>query len=300
MGESTGISWTDHTFNPWWGCLKVSPGCTNCYAEHLAVHRRHKPIWGPASTTRRQMMSENYWKDPIKWNRKAAEEGVRRRVFCASMADVFEDHPDVYEPRARLWKLIEDTPALDWLLLTKRPENIETMLPFHWNDRAAFPDAGIPRNIWFGTSAENQELFDKRWPELETFAHNNNPAKTFLSLEPLLGPIDISSALVEIDLGDEDRTWWTRTVDWVIVGGESGSERRPMDLQWARDLRDQCAQAEVAFFFKQAGGFKGGTDILDGQVYHQWPGQMNPPMGDVRPEAELVKADETYQLRMFE
>ena len=234
------------------------------------------PIWGPAATTARQMMSENYWKQPLKWNKKAEQEGVRRRVFCASMADVFEDHPMLNEPRARLWKLIDETPALDWLLLTKRPENIETMLPFHWNDPVAFPDGRIPRNVWFGTSAENQEMFDKRWGELETFAHINHPSVIFLSLEPLLGPIDISSALVEINLGDEDRDWWTRTIDWVIVGGESGQNRRPMDLQWARDIRDQCAQAEVPFFFKQTGGLRGGSDRLDGQVYHAWPGQEAP------------------------
>lgn len=289
MGKDTSISWTDHTFNPWWGCLKVSPGCQHCYAEHLAVVRRHMPIWGPASIAKRSLMSKKYWMEPLKWNRKAQIEEKRQRVFCASMADVFEDHPDVVAARADLWDLIESTPALDWLLLTKRPENAERMMPDRW-----LMGTGIPRNVWLGTSAEDQEAFDKRWPALETFAHHYHPEVVFLSLEPLLGPINLTEALIEINLGDEDRNWWTRTVDWVIVGGESGVERRFMSPEWARGLRDQCIDAQVPFFFKQTGGLRGGSDLLDGQKYHNWPGQTTVA---VRPKAPPAAGE--YQMELF-
>lgn len=283
MGENSAISWTDHTFNPWWGCVKVSTGCEHCYAEYLAVHRQHKPIWGPAKTTRRRMMSEAYWKQPLKWNRKAEAEGVRRRVFCASMADVFEDHPDVVDARARLWALIEVTPALDWLLLTKRPENIDKMLPERWNPPFCLYNGillkqDMPSNVWLGISAENQDEFDTRWPVLEHIGRTWYPENIFLSLEPLLGPINIEIAY-EWTEHEEDRTIWCRGVDWVIVGGESGPSARPMDLQWARDIRKQCQEAEIPFFFKQAGGRFGGSHLLDGVKYEQRPGQpiITPP-----------------------
>lgn len=270
MGETTGISWTHHTFNPWWGCQKVSDGCKHCYAEHLAVNRRKMPIWGPAATTHRKMMSEDYWKQPLKWNRKAAEAGVRERVFCASMADVFEDHPDVVEARARLWELIEQTPALDWLLLTKRPENIVGMV-----------ESMLPYNVWLGTSAETQDQLDKRAHQL-TYSYAGRWGKHhFLSLEPLLGPIDLRRYLqdqcgyyCDEAVGHVDHNV---RIDWVIVGGESGPGCRPMDPQWARDIRDQCREAGIAFFFKQHGGTKkingvAGGDLLDGVQYHEWPG----------------------------
>lgn len=283
MGETTNIKWTNHTFNPWWGCFKVSDGCKHCYAEHLAVNRRHMPIWGPPATTHRKMMSEDYWKQPIKWNRKAAEAGVRERVFCASMADVFEDHPEVVEARERLWKLIEQTPALDWLLLTKRPENIEKMLPRRWEHwqmvNEKIERVGMPRNVWLGTSAESDDEFLSRWPVLEHVGRQWWPSNLFLSLEPLLGPIDIEPAF-EYSEVDEDGSFHSRQVDWVIVGGESGPGCRPMDPQWARAIRDQCREAGIAFFFKQHGGTKkidgvAGGDLLEGVRYHEWPGDAS-------------------------
>lgn len=268
MGETTRISWCDATFNLWWGCQKVSDGCRFCYAERDS--QRYFPgLWGPPSTSQRKMMSDKYWRQLHLWNEKALKAGIRRRVFCSSMADVFEDNPDPEVKRARfsLWGLIEDTPALDWLLLTKRPENIETMLPERW-----LPGKGIPRNVWFGTSCEDQDNFDARWPVLESFAYIWKPAITFLSLEPLLGPIDLSGWLEEIDLGDEDASRWAVVPDWVIVGGESGPMHRQMDLNWARSLRDQCAIAGVPFFYKQASGLRPGENpTLDGKTYHEFP-----------------------------
>ena len=146
MGEKTGIAWTDSTFNPWHGCQRVSPGCELCYAETFDA-RFGEPHWGPKAP--RRFFGDKHWNEPLKWNRAAEASGVRRRVFCASMADVFEDRPDLVEHRLRLWKLIEATPHLDWLLLTKRPENIHRMLPkptvdADGNTRPYFS------NVWLG------------------------------------------------------------------------------------------------------------------------------------------------------
>lgn len=255
MAENTEISWCDATFNPWWGCLKVSPGCQHCYAETWANRYGHN-IWGPAKTTGRRLFGDEHWKGPRKWNTKAEKEGRRLRVFCSSMADVFEDHPAVEGERRRLFELILDTPHLDWLLLTKRPENIEPMLramqvlkrdnvwDHLWPHR--FP------NVWLGTSIESQEQADKRIPELLRIP----AAVRFLSCEPLIGPVNIT-----------DQPWWDwrytydfyppgmmrRPIDWVICGGESGPKARPMNPEWARALRDQCQVAGVAYHFKQWG-----------------------------------------------
>ena len=267
--QNSKIEWTDHTFNPWWGCVKVSPGCQHCYAETLA-HRYGHDVWGPAKTTSRRGMSANYWKQPLKWNKQAHADGVRRRVFCASMADVFEDHPGVVEWRAELFALIEQTPALDWLLLTKRPEHMPRFAPAHWA-------GGWPVNVWAMTSVEDQEQAEKRTPLLLQV-----PARVRgLSCEPLLGPVNVARWLCCPWCGDGDRarqdlngTWyhendgWARpcpttsrgpavhTIDWVIVGGESGRAARPMHPDWARSLRDQCQAAGVAYHFKQWGEYK--------------------------------------------
>lgn len=235
--QNSKIEWTDHTFNPWWGCIRVSPGCEHCYAETLA-HRYGHEVWGPAKTTERREMSENYWKQPIKWHAAAEQAGMRARVFCASMADVFEDHPQLDYWRMRLWDLIEATPNLDWLLLTKRPENMRGMLPAEWLARP------LP-NVWLGTSCENQEYFDKRiTPLLST------PARIhFLSCEPLLGPIDMRGYRPA----------------WVIAGGESGPGARPPHPDWLRSLRDQCQEKRIAFFMKQWGEYTPYYEAVDPQ-----------------------------------
>jgi protein gp37 len=235
--QNSKIEWTDHTFNPWWGCQRVSPGCEHCYAETLA-HRYNFKVWGPAKTTNRRMMSENYWKQPARWNKAAEAAGTRPRVFCASMADVFEEHAEVEEARERLRELIDDTPNLDWLLLTKRPENVMFMVG-DW----AYTHVGIPRNVWIGTSVEDQKRADERIPHLLKI-----PAKVrFLSCEPLLGPVDLGN------VRGYPRWLVMDKLHWVIVGGESGPGARPMSADWARSLRDQCNAAGVAFHFKQWG-----------------------------------------------
>lgn len=225
MGQYSSIEWTHHTFNPWWGCIKVSAACKNCYAETWAKRVGSK-VWGPKSN--RRFFTDAHWKQPLKWNRIAEGLGERHRVFCASMADVFEDRRDLDEWRERLWAVIEQTPWLDWLLLTKRPECIGDLSP--WRDK-------WPHNVWLGTTIERQKWVDSRMRELSKY-----PAIVrFLSCEPLLGELDLRSWLK------------TASVDWIIAGGESGAKARVMDPAWVEDLRDQCVENGVSFHFKQWG-----------------------------------------------
>lgn len=239
--QNSSIEWTDHTFNPWWGCQRVSPGCEHCYAETLA-HRYNFKVWGPAKTTDRRMMSENYWKQPGKWDKLAQVSGTRPRVFCASMADVFEDHPQIEDARVRLFNLIDQTPNLDWQLLTKRPENITAMVPPAWLQRPR-------KNVWYGTSAEDQQRLDERLLHLLAV-----PAQVrFLSCEPLLGPLDLHLFRRGTAMGMSVPLWMA--LHWVIAGGESGAGARPAHPDWFRGLRDQCQAAGVAFHFKQHGEY---------------------------------------------
>lgn len=239
MGKDSAIEWTDHTFNPWWGCVKVSPGCTHCYAETWARRMGHD-VWGPAKTTPRREMSDAHWAQPLTWDKAAAAAGVRKRVFCASMADVFEDHPALPPLRARLFALIAQTPHLDWLLLTKRPENMRPFAPTEWDE------GGWPANVWAMTTVENQEAADVRIPILAEV-----PARVRgLSCEPLIGPV----VLPELYL---------RSIHWVIAGGESGAKARPPHPKWYRDLRDQCQAAGVAYLFKQHGEWISKDQIAD-------------------------------------
>lgn len=258
--EGSKISWCDHTFNPWIGCTKVSAGCTHCYAERLMDARLGRVKWGPRGT--RVRTSTKYWNDPLRWNKQqwheceacgwrgelADDDGcpgcnatnalvpTRQRVFCASLADVFErknDQPEMDAWREELFRLIINTPNLDWLLLTKRPENVCPMI----EQATGFSDAlmWFPDNVWMGVSAENQEQADKRIPILLRIP----AAVRFVSEEPLVGPVDMSK--------------WINDIDWHLVGGESGPDARPINPNWVRDLRDQCARAGVAFHFKQWG-----------------------------------------------
>lgn len=231
MAEDTNIEWTDHTFNPWWGCAKVSPGCAHCYAETLS-NRYGNDVWG--TNAPRRFFGENHWNEPRKWNKAANSDRERKRVFCASMADVFENRPDLEEPRKRLFGLIKETAWLDWLLLTKRPENIVPLAEkIHkgFGKTWSFQD-DLP-NVWLGTSAENQKFWDERVPQLVDI-----PATVhFVSAEPLLGPISMNGVYPE----------------WLIVGGESGRGARPMELQWVESLRKQ-SEGKTSFFFKQWGG----------------------------------------------
>ena len=237
-----------HTFNPVIGCMKVSAGCTHCYAEALMDKRYNRAQWGP--NTRRVRTSSSNWKKPLQWNASAKAMGQRAKVFCASLSDVFEDHPDWVQPRHDLFNLIAQTPYLDWLLLTKRPENINRMVADYAGDCAWLAWNGVyPRtNIWIGTSVENQEQAEKRIPHL---LNVEAPVK-FLSCEPLLSPLNLEDLAYEA----AGPAWagYNKLVDWIIVGGESGQKARPMQLEWARSLKEQCQAAGTAFFMKQLGG----------------------------------------------
>lgn len=313
------IEWTHHTFNPWRGCTKVSAGCANCYAESLS---KRNPlslgIWGPNGT--RVVASESMWREPLKWNKQAEAaleqwrtdsygtpfsppypKPERPRVFCASLADVFEDwqgkivdsNSDVMwekkgaivragqttanlvhgekpatlsNVRDRLFRLIDATPNLDWLLLTKRPENIMKMLPVTWYQGELDPVMKIPDNVWLGTSVEDQKTADERIPHLLKV-----PAKVrFLSMEPLLGPVRLSrydydrhqairkamNSPLALNRDQAESVVPECGVSWVIVGGESGPNARPMHPEWALSIRDQCQAAGAPFFFKQWGDWK--------------------------------------------
>ena len=229
MGRNSTIEWTHHTFNPWWGCAKVSDACLNCYAEAMAK-RTGSLLWGTNSD--RRFFGEKHWAEPLYWNKEAERQRRHRRVFCASMADLFEDRADLASWRERVWKLIQRTPWLRWLLLTKRPENVKDMVPWE----SVWPD-----NVWLGVTAENQEMANKRVTALSEY-----PAVVrFVSCEPLLAPVDLSQWLY-----DRNRK---KRIDWVIAGGESGSRARPVNPAWVRTLRDQCLIGKIPFHFKQWG-----------------------------------------------
>lgn len=238
MGEKTEISWADSTFNPWIGCQKVSAGCDNCYAETLMDKRYHKVEWGPHGERKRT--SSANWKLPLRWAKKAREAqedfeiGMLTlhphcpRVFCSSLADVFDNQVDP-SWRVDLFDLIGETQELDWLLLTKRPENIAKMLPTNWGEGWS--------NVWLGTTAEDQAAYDRRVPILMSI-----PATVhFVSYEPAIGPLTING-----------RYW----PDWIICGGESGPGHRHMPDSWARDILVECADHGIPFFMKQMAGKK--------------------------------------------
>ena len=237
MGKNSRIEWTDHTFNPWWGCTKVSEACMHCYAEAWSKRVGQK-VWGPKAE--RRFFSDRHWLEPVKWNAVALAEGRRARVFCASMADVFEDRRELDPWRTKLWDLIDITPQLDWLLLTKRPELVAGLT--RWSH-------GWPPSVWLGTTVENQESSDLRLPHLSSIP----AAVRFISAEPLLGPLDIRSHLGS-------------TVDWVITGGESGSKARPSSPSWFRELLGQCIAADVPFHFKQWGDWAPGRKHEQGTL----------------------------------
>jgi protein gp37 len=270
MAENTKIEWADHTFNPWIGCAKVSTGCKFCYAETLMDTRYGRVEWGVNGT--RVKTGPDNWKKPLQWNRQAEKLGIRYRVFCSSLADVFEDRPELNEWRNELFTLIRITPHLDWLLLTKRPENIRDILyrasctngnylTEPWLAKWWDGDNGAPSNVWLGTSVEDQAAADERIPNLL-----RAPAKLrFLSCEPLLGSVDLARVLWIHSESSNLRApviGWKHFdergnagIDWVIAGGESGPKARPMNPDWARSLRDQCKEANVPFLFKQWGEY---------------------------------------------
>lgn len=242
MSDSTIIAWTDHTFNAWMGCAKISPGCANCYAERLTRDRMGLRLWGSGAA--RQVTSVGNWRKPIQWNASAVADGRRRKVFCGSLMDWAEDHPTCTDVRPRLWDLIRATPALDWQLLTKRADRIRECLPDDWRDGYA--------NCWLGVTIEDDR---QTWRALELATIPS--VVRFVSYEPAIGPVP------SLELTD---------IDWLICGGESGPGYRLFDPQWARDAETLCRQSGTAFFFKQSSGWRTELGVeLDGRVVKEYP-----------------------------
>jgi protein gp37 len=258
MAENTAISWCDHTLNPWIGCTKVSPACDHCYAERDNGRRKWVEGWGPGVPRKRTSTSN--WQLPRRWDRQYLEqlqdfeEGMRTlpphhpRVFCASLADVF-DNEVLQQWRDDLWKLIDETPNLRWILLTKRVGNVPKMLNLArgW----PFPNAGLMATI------VDQEEWDRDYHKLADLKKMYLIPWIGISAEPLLGSIYIGDA----------------RPDWIITGGESGSQRRALNMDHVRDLRDQCARNGVTFHHKQNGGFRGkdGGCLVDGVEHKHFP-----------------------------
>lgn len=291
MSANTKIEWADHTLNPWIGCTQISPGCANCFAKADFADRKHRVVWGVGQARSRTKT----WGDPLKWNAQHeafyAQHGRRQRVFCASLADVFDNEVDP-EWRADLFRLIADTPHLDWLLLTKRIGNAREMISeaVDSNDLPVWPWP----HVWIGATIVNQEEADRDIPKLLQVP----AAKRFLSMEPLLGPVNLEPAYLPCENWGDDIVMDPETgayecckkcdhtgisnelgIDWVIVGGESGPGARPMHHDWARSLRDQCHAAGVPFLFKQWGEWLGAGQ--DGDHAHR-PIELNASNSPIR------------------
>ena len=260
MGKVTGISWTDHTANFWWGCIKVDRGCEHCYAETLSKRVGYN-IWGPEATTTRRLIKST-WNDIVKWDKQAGADGVRRKVFIQSMSDFLEHNDQLDETRKRAKGVIEGLRNLDVLLLSKRPQMANAYLS-DWI-------SGWPSHVWFGTSVAEQKDCER----VITVMSSPAPVK-WISVEPQLGPVDLFNIIesgsthvnalmgrmsdkpiksahdgVSVTFDGKRRT----PISWVIVGGESGAGCRPFDIAWARDLLQQCRESGTAFFMKQLGG----------------------------------------------
>ena len=260
--ENSNISWTNHTFNCWIGCTKVSCGCRLCYSEDKCDKRLGWVKWGEKSP--RIPTKSQYRRAPHRWNKKAVASGKRPRVFCSSLSDVFDQHPSI-DPawKSELWQTMRETPGLDWLVLTKRPEHVMA-------DLNRFSGGLPPPNVWLGFSAEDQDCFDQRWALVRDLPFRIK----FVSYEPALGPVR---------LGPDQKG----RLSWVIFGGETSRQReesRPADLDWARQTRDDCRAIGAAFWFKQTGNwidgrwygkssavFKARHDLLDGVRIQELP-----------------------------
>ncbi len=278
MGTGTAIEWAHHTYNPWFGCTRISPACDHCYAAEWDKRYHGGEHWGAGAPRKRTSVQTR--NAPYRWARHARETGERPRVFCCSLADVFDNEVPA-EWRDELWQVIRDTPELDWLLLTKRIGNVRSMLPDDWGE-------GWP-HVWLGITVVTQAEAERDIPKLL----GTPAAVRWLSMEPLLGPIGIEqflrrgdddlrsvdplAATLLADAADSGNAWVRPALDWVVAGGESGPGARPLHPAWVRSLRDQCAEANVPFFFKQWGEWAPGecagaiertertADLFDGE-----------------------------------
>jgi len=227
MGENSKIAWTHNTFNPVWGCIEIDLECTFCYAKTLS-HRWGFDVWGSAKNTERRTFGDKHWNEPLKWNKEAESEKEVKRVFCGSMCDIMEDHPIYGNVRPKLFELIQKTQNLNWLLLTKRPENFLRHLPGTWLEKPM-------KNVWHGTSVGYNGSKSRIEDLKKVPAHIR-----FLSCEPLLDNL----ILTKEDL---------KGIHWVIVGGESGAKHRPCELKWIEDIVEACQKNNVPVFVKQMG-----------------------------------------------
>jgi protein gp37 len=269
MAENSAISWTTHTWNPWIGCSKVSPACDGCYAEAIMDKRYHRVQWGAPGqgAGTRSRTSKSTWDAPLKWQRQAVKDGTRPFVFCASLADIFDNQVPA-EWRREAFEVMRKTPNLVYLLLTKRPQNIVKL-----SDAAG----GLPRNAALGTTVEDQKRADINVPHLLAAKWDAKPLFAFVSCEPLIGPIDLTRVRARSPMGHHrinaldgnaprGGAWWGGNVgvpepprvsiDWVITGGETdqgGHKARPTHPDWFRSLRDQCTSHGKAFHHKQNG-----------------------------------------------
>ena len=259
MGTETKIGWTNHTFNPWIGCTKISAGCDNCYAETLN-HRWGNDNWGKGKP--RRVTSDSNWKEPIRWNKAAQAAGTKAKVFCASLADVMDDEaPD--GQRKRLWDMIDNTPYLTWQLLTKRPQRYTSYLP---------SEGFRHKNVWLGTSAENQHFYNIRWSVLRIIAEDFGLV-SWISYEPALGPLSLDEYAITLSSSQDH---YEDYPDWLVCGGESGTNRRPMEQAWAENLQSECELAGVHFFMKQFSARtpdEGKKLIPPHLLIHQFPGE---------------------------
>lgn len=299
MSANSKIEWCDDSINPWWGCTKVSPACKHCYAESRANYGSkaafgERVFWGDQHP--RHYRVERARKEAISLQKLAKENDTTRLVFLESMGDFFEGRPEQEPILRQWWKVIEETPNLRWLILTKRPQNILRLTPW----RAGY----WPNNIWVGCTIENQACADERLPHLLKVPS----AVRFVSAEPLLGPLDLSSVLGD-GLGK---------INWLITGGESGTGARGCQnmLGWFRSLRDQSVAAEVPFLFKQWGMFAQGSgedseilfkigpkknpdNRLDGAKWLQFPGQRSDPIVDYSPPPPYTRYDRIINLNII-
>ncbi|MHC2068128.1 DUF5131 family protein [Bremerella sp. T1] len=237
--QNSKIGWTHYTWNPWWGCNKVSAACRHCYIGQIMRRSGNEPFDGP-------MRTKTTWRLPFRWNRAAIGTGERLRIFTCSMSDFF--HPGADKWRCEAWAIIQACQNLDWLILTKRPELIRDRLPSDWG-------TGYP-NVWMGVTVEDQSHI-KRIDKLAKIP----AAVRFVSAEPLLGPVYFGRRL--------------RQLDWVITGCEKAAKakRRGLENSWVRNIRDECEASGVALFHKQY--YQGNKimfdGLIDGKIYQKWP-----------------------------
>jgi protein gp37 len=246
MAENSKIEWTDHTFNPWIGCPKVSPACDGCYAENLMANRYGRVRWGAGEDRQRTSLAN--WRKPLAWNKAAAGKAEPTFVFCASLADVFDNEVDD-RWRHDLFALIEETPNLTWLLLTKRIGNVIKMTD------PARGNPVLPRNAAIGATLPNQFEYDRDRMKLREVKERLDPAFTFGSFEPLLGPVILDKF----------------APDWIITGGETDQgqhKARDADPAWFRSLMRQSSDLGRAFFMKQ---MTRKAPIPNDLLVRQWP-----------------------------